>query len=125
MAEDLRVRRRRGDCHWSLARGDRTQQAVAALFAAREAVRQRSGWYRHKYGEIPELRAILHRGSVVAGECGDSKRQIVYRGETLNTVARLKSLAKSLGKDVVVSDLGKGLRLPPRCPTRRIWASTS
>jgi adenylate cyclase len=98
---------------WPLDRPDREQRAVEALFAARAAVRERSAWYRHKFGEVPELRAVLHRGTVVAGECGDSKRQIVYRGETLNTVARLETLAKALGKDVVASDLGRGLRLPP------------
>ena len=59
-----------------------------------------------KFGEVPGL-SVLHRGPVVAGECGD-KRQIVYRGETLNTLARLEALAKGLGKDVVASEPGSG-----------------
>lgn len=92
--------------------GNEDRRAVEAVFAAREAVRQRSAWYRQKFGVVPDLRAVLHRGSVVAGECGDSKRQIVFRGETLNTVARLEGLAKALDKDVVASCSGGGLRLP-------------
>ena len=88
------------------------QQAIEAIFESRKALRTRSTWYRRKFGVVPELRAVLHRGSVVAGECGASKRQIVFRGETLNTVARLESLAKALDKDVVATFKGPGLRLP-------------
>jgi adenylate cyclase len=98
---------------WYLGKGNREQQAIEAAFAARDAIRQRSEWYRHRFGEVPGLRAVVHQGSVVAGECGDSKRQIVYRGETLNTLARLEALAKALGKDVVASEPGHRLTLPP------------
>ena len=98
---------------WYLGKGGREQQAIEAAFAARDAVHRRSEWYRQKFGEAPRLRAVLHRGPVFAGECGDSKRQIVYRGETPNTLARLEALAKALGKDVVASDLGNGFVLPP------------
>src|SRR6185312_15901704 len=85
---------------------------IRAIFAVREAVQRRAAWYRQKYGTVPEFRAVLHRGSVVAGECGASKRQIVYRGETLNTVARLEALAKARGKDAIVTDTGQGFSLP-------------
>ena len=88
------------------------QHAIEALFDALKAVQKRSTWYRQKFGVVPELRVVLHRGSVVAGECGASKRQIVYRGETLNTVARLEGLAKALDKDVVATDPRLGLHLP-------------
>jgi adenylate cyclase len=97
---------------WYLKKGSEERRAIEAVFAARDAVRRRSEWYRQKFGDVPGLRAVLHRGSVVAGECGDSKRQIVYRGETLNTLARLEGLAKTLQKDVIASDLGNGLMLP-------------
>jgi len=98
---------------WYLGKGNQEQQAIEAAFAACDAVHRRSEWYRQKFGEVPGLRAVLHRGSVVVGECGDSKRQIVYRGETLNTLARLEALAKALGKDVVASEPGHRLVLPP------------
>jgi class 3 adenylate cyclase len=98
---------------WYLGKGNQEQKAIEAAFAACDAVHRRSEWYRHKFGAVPGLRAVLHRGSVVVGECGDSKRQIVYRGETLNTLARLEALAKALGKDVVASEPGHRLALPP------------
>ena len=97
---------------WRLGSLDREQHAVNAVFAARDALRQRSDWYRHQFDAVPELRAVLHRGSVVAGECGASKRQIVYRGETLNTIARLEGLAKALSIDVLASDTGQAVNLP-------------
>ena len=110
---------------WYVGKGGREQQAIEAAFAARDAVHRRSEWYRQKFGEAPGLRAVLHRGPVVAGECGDSKRQIVYRGETLNTLARIEALAKALGKDVVASDLGNGFVSRRPASGLRTWASTS
>jgi hypothetical protein len=57
---------------WYLGKGSEEQRAIEAVFAARDAVHRRSEWYRQKFGDVPGLRAVLHRGSVVAGECGDS-----------------------------------------------------
>jgi class 3 adenylate cyclase len=98
---------------WDLGAGDRSQRAVEAIFAAQDALLRRAPWYQQRFDAVPRFRAVLHRGSVVVGECGDSKRQIVFRGETLNTVARLEALAKVLEQDVVASNPGRGLTLPP------------
>jgi adenylate cyclase len=97
---------------WPLGVSESEQHAIRAIFAARAAVQARAAGYQQKYGTVPEFRAVLHRGSVVAGECGASKRQIVYRGETLNTIARLEALAKDLGKDAIITDTGQGAGLP-------------
>ena len=55
------------------------------------------------FGETPQFRAVIHGGSIVAGECGDSRRQITYLGDVLNTTARLEVLAKKLGIENIVS----------------------
>jgi len=34
---------------------------------------------------VPKFRIGIHGGSVVAGEVGDHKREIVYFGDTINT----------------------------------------
>ena len=50
----------------------------------------------------------------VAGECGDSKRQITYLGDVLNVTARLEQAGKAMNADVVISaDLLSQVTLPP------------
>ena len=53
---------------------------------------------------MPEFRAALHCGEIVAGEIGDVRREIAYVGDTLNVAARLLDAAKELGHDILVSE---------------------
>jgi len=47
---------------WYLGKGNQEQHVIEAAFAACDAVHRRSEWYRHKFGEVPGLRAVLPRG---------------------------------------------------------------
>ena len=88
---------------WPLGEPVHNARAVAATFAARERLARREAWFKARFGEAPRFCAVLHGGSVIAGECGDSRRQITYLGDVLNTTARLEFLSKSLGADNVIS----------------------
>jgi adenylate cyclase len=59
--------------------------------------------YEAEFGVVPEFRIGIHGGSVVAGEVGDDKREIVYFGDTINTAARLQSLCKDFACNVLIS----------------------
>jgi adenylate cyclase len=60
------------------------------------------------------FRAGLRAGSVVISECGDSRRQIAYFGDTMNVAARLQERCKEVSRALLVSaDLNDGER-PPR-----------
>ena len=66
-----------------------------------------------RFGAVPEFRAALHCGEIVAGEIGDVRREIAYVGDTLNVAARLLDAAKTLGHDVLIStDLLECATLP-------------
>jgi adenylate cyclase len=83
----------------ALADGD----CLACPFVARDFIAFNSEQYRSRFGVVPELRAALHCGEIVAGEIGDVRREIAYVGDTLNVAARLLDAAKTLGRDVLVS----------------------
>lgn len=98
---------------WPLCDGRRNARAVEAIFAAREKLVRRGDWFNDKFGHAPAFRAVLHGGSVVAGECGDSRRQITYLGDVLNTTARLEGLSKQLDVECMISnDLLQHTTLP-------------
>lgn len=83
----------------ALRRGD----ALACPFTVRDLIAVHGAKYRERFGVVPEFRAALHFGEIVAGEIGDVRREIAYVGDTLNVAARLLEAAKELGHDVLVS----------------------
>jgi adenylate cyclase len=56
----------------------------------------------------------MHAGPVVISECGDSRRQIAYFGDTVNVTARLQAHCKEAGRPLLIS--GELRRLLPRDP---------
>lgn len=83
-------------------------------FLARKFIARNAARYRDRFGAVPEFRAALHYGEIVAGEIGDVRREIAYVGDTLNVAARLLEATKSLGRDVLLSaELLSLVRLPP------------
>ncbi len=67
-----------------------------------------------EFGIVPRFRTGVHVGTIVAGEVGDDRREIVYIGNTMNTAARLQQACKELKQDVLVS--GEFLKLLPPPP---------
>jgi len=76
---------------------------LACPFVARQRIAANATQYRKRFGALPEFRAALHSGEIVAGEIGDVRREIAYVGDTLNVAARLLESSKALGRDVLVS----------------------
>ena len=64
------------------------------FFAVRDRIEDRGESYRYEFGSVPRFRAGLHAGPVVISECGDSRRQIAYFGDTMNVTARLQEHCK-------------------------------
>ena len=93
----------------ALADGD----CLACPFIARDFIAGNGERYRRRFGVVPEFRAALHCGEIVAGEIGDLRREIAYVGDTLNVAVRLLEAAKARGRDILVSaDLLKSMALP-------------
>ena len=95
---DPQVRGRRGDP--DLARRPRARPTAIA-WPVRSSPATSSPptarRYRGRFGVVPEFRAALHCGEIVAGEIGDVRREIAYVGDTLNVAARLLDAAKTTG----------------------------
>jgi class 3 adenylate cyclase len=98
---------------WPLAHGVEGGRCLHCYLAICDTLARRAGHYRQHYGTAPEIRAVLHAGPIVAGECGDAKLSIVYLGDTLNTAARLEQTAKELDRACLVSgELLRRLEIP-------------
>ena len=85
------------------------------------AIDQRREHYLREYGVVPEFKAGVHMGLVVASEVGEVKSEIVYHGDVLNTTARITGLCSELQSDLLVSgDLAQRITLPPGTKARSL-----
>lgn len=85
------------------------------FFAIADRIEEQAESYRGSFGAVPRFRAALHFGPVVISECGDSRRQIAYFGDTMNVTARLQERCKAAGHDLLVSaELLRRVRPDPR-----------
>ena len=98
---------------WPAEEGLRDWTCIRCALAVRAAFTEMEREYDREFGAAPRFRLALHTGTVVAGEVGDLRREIVYSGETVNTAARIEGAAKELGRELVASaDVLRAAPLP-------------
>lgn len=77
--------------------------SIYFFYACQRRLQMRSDYYLKNYGFVPQFKAGLHAGMVTAVEIGNTKREIAYHGDTLNTTARIQSLCNQYGKNLLAS----------------------
>lgn len=98
---------------WPAKDASSTLPAIKCFFAFKQKIESRLEHYQTDLGYFPEFRGALHAGTVVVGEMGDVKREIVYLGDTVNTVARILSMAGDMKESFLVSNKVLGeIKLP-------------
>ena len=76
---------------------------IIALGKIVAMLKEKAPEFEKNFGSSPEIRAALHGGSVVVGECGDSRRQITFLGEVVNITSRIEGETKALDTDFLAS----------------------
>ncbi len=88
---------------WPLSVGVRGAACLVCYLDIVDALRARQALYTREFGVVPMVRAGLHAGSVVTGEMGRAKQEIVFLGETVNTAARLEAACAERDERVLLS----------------------
>jgi class 3 adenylate cyclase len=88
---------------WPVAARESERNYLDCFFAIQDRIAEKAEEYRREFGLVPTFRAGLHAGPVVISECGDSRRQIAYFGDTMNVAARLQGHCKEAGRVLLVS----------------------
>lgn len=88
---------------WRVADKMSERRYLDCFFAIQDRIAEKAVSYRREFGLVPNFRAGLHAGPVVISECGDSRRQVTYFGDTVNVTARLQEYCKEAGRALLVS----------------------
>ena len=89
---------------WPIEIGLHKSNCLKTFFAFKAALNNRSGYYMNAYGHIPEFKAGLNMGKIVAAEVGNIKTEIAYHGDVINTAARIQGECSRLDIDILISE---------------------
>lgn len=88
---------------WKTHKGTENANCIQCFFDIQSSMDKKSDYYNEKYGVVPEFKAGLHYGNVMAGEIGLVKREIAFSGDVLNTTSRIQSKCNALGVNILLS----------------------
>jgi len=88
---------------WKTYKGTKNANCIQCFFSIQSSLNKKSDYYNEKYGVVPEFKAGLHYGDVMAGEIGLVKREIAFSGDVLNTTSRIQSKCNPLGVNILLS----------------------
>jgi len=88
---------------WKVDSDFSRQKCITMYFAFIMALTKKKDYYEQNYGIQPHFKAALNEGLVVAAEVGEIKTEIAYHGEVLHIAARLQSLCKHYGYDLLLT----------------------
>jgi class 3 adenylate cyclase len=88
---------------WPLGGWTSPARSIDCFFAIQDRIAKRANAYRREFGLVPHFRAAMHAGPIVISECGDSRRQIAFFGDSMNVTARIQEHCKDAGRTLLVS----------------------
>lgn len=88
---------------WQDPQGFKKAAPVECFYRFKQIIIDRKDHYLDAYGLVPEFKAGIHHGEVVATEVGSLKSEIVYLGDVLNTTARIQSMCNEFQTDLLIS----------------------
>jgi adenylate cyclase len=88
---------------WRVTAKPSAQRSIDCFFAIQDRIAERGDLYSREFGLVPRFRGGMHAGSVAISECGNSRRQVAYFGDTVNVAARLQEHCKEVGRPLLVS----------------------
>ncbi len=103
---------------WKLQDGVEDSHCVKCYFDIKEKIHRDRMKYLDKYGLVPEFKAGMHYGNVIAGEIGVIKRDITFSGDILNTASRIQGKCNELRVQLLLS--GQLAKLLPQSPKYKL-----
>lgn len=88
---------------WRMNDGIKNNNCLKLFFLIDQQIQKKKDHYLEKYGVIPEYKAGLHCGEVIAAVVGDIKKELIYNGDVLNTTSRIRSYCSEIGERFIAS----------------------
>jgi adenylate cyclase len=89
---------------WPLSKANFENNCLECFYIMENVIRSKRNHYLYHYQVVPQFKAGIHYGKVIAAWVGDLKKEIVYHGDVLNTTARILTQCNELEQNLLVSE---------------------
>lgn len=88
---------------WPMKRGIKNTNFIRCFLQVQKKLEKLQPVYQKRYGLSPQFKAGIHYGTVMAGEVGVIKKDIIYSGDVLNTTSRIQEQCNEYNVDLLIS----------------------
>ncbi|MEM9326161.1 MAG: adenylate/guanylate cyclase domain-containing protein [Bacteroidota bacterium] len=88
---------------WTLKSGIGNANCLNCFYDIRALLARKRDYFETTFGVMPEFKAGMHYGPVMAGEIGVVKRDIAFSGDVLNTTSRIQDKCNEFGVNLLLS----------------------
>lgn len=89
---------------WDMKTGMQNAICLRTFFYINIEIKKQREKYLVQYGLVPEYTTCFHSGMIIAGEIGEVKSQVVFSGETLSELQKLKKASSMYQKNLIISE---------------------
>ena len=89
---------------WKVKSGILDNNYLKAFFAFKKKIARKAKYFNRKYKLVPDFKAGVHVGHVMVLQVGQSRRDVSFNGDTLNTTARIESMCNEYRQDLLISE---------------------
>jgi len=89
---------------WEMKTGLQNTICLRTFFYINFEIKKQREKYLVQYGLVPEYTTCFHSGMIIAGEIGEVKSQVVFSGETLSELQKLKKASSVYQKNLIISE---------------------
>ena len=88
---------------WPYKKGVYRNNCISVFFAFQDVLRKKEGLYLKKHGVIPQFKAGLHGGILMATEIGVIKKELAYHGDVINVSSHIQKECNKYNVPLLVS----------------------
>ena len=89
---------------WPYKKGLADNNCVALFFDFQNLLKDKTSYYKEKYGLVPEFKAGLHGGKLMVAEVGVVKKELAFHGDVINTSARIQAECNKYNVSILISE---------------------
>ncbi len=88
---------------WKKESGLHRNRCIRCFFDIEAKINSLRTKYVEMFGILPEFKAGIHMGEVMAGEMGIIKKELIFSGDVLNTASRIQAKCNSFQAKLLIS----------------------
>ncbi len=89
---------------WKVKSGILECNYLEAFYAFKKRILRKEKYFMRKYKLVPEFKAGVHVGHVMVLQVGQTRRDISFNGDAINTTARIEGMCNEFHQELLISE---------------------